>query len=216
MYFTVLQQRLLDYLKDNVKSGKWTERSLARAVGVSQPHMHHVLNGMRALSPALADHMLEKLGLTLLAFLHDTDAQALHAILGFQDIPFLDGIIGPGFLFPEGEIAACLVRLPSLQVRVHSPAIARLAPDREMQPEFWGNDFVLLERSDDSRSALDDVSLYVVRYEGEALIRRLRVRGTRLYLIAEQRGVPPYISLRGRNILDVVKAKVVWLARSVE
>jgi len=66
MTFRVLYRRLIDDLRERVRSGEVTERGLARASGISQPHLHNVLKGKRELSPAMADAILKQLDLDLL------------------------------------------------------------------------------------------------------------------------------------------------------
>jgi transcriptional regulator with XRE-family HTH domain len=66
MTFHELHRRLIEDLRRRVRSGQLTERSLARATGVSQPHMHHVLKGKRLLSADLADEVLRQLDMDLL------------------------------------------------------------------------------------------------------------------------------------------------------
>jgi plasmid maintenance system antidote protein VapI len=63
-------------LKNRVRSGEITERGLARQTGVSQPHIHHVLSGKRALSPELADQILQRLHMDLLDLLEPADLLA--------------------------------------------------------------------------------------------------------------------------------------------
>ena len=66
MTFHDLQQRLIQDLRQRVRSGDVTERGLARATGVSQPHMHNVLKGTRLLSVPTADQILRNLDMDLL------------------------------------------------------------------------------------------------------------------------------------------------------
>jgi hypothetical protein len=66
MTFHDLQQRLIEDLRQRVRRGEVTERSLARATGVSQPHMHNVLKGIRLLSADTADSILSNLHMDLL------------------------------------------------------------------------------------------------------------------------------------------------------
>jgi antitoxin component HigA of HigAB toxin-antitoxin module len=63
------QRRLVAHLRALVRSGDATERGLARLTGVSQPHMHNVLNGKRLLSLEMADQVLAQLHLDLLDFI---------------------------------------------------------------------------------------------------------------------------------------------------
>lgn len=66
MTFCDLHQRLIDNLRRRVRSGEMTERGLARATGVSQPHIHHVLKGKRLLTAEMADQILGQLHMDLL------------------------------------------------------------------------------------------------------------------------------------------------------
>lgn len=63
--FLDLQLRLIGLLRDRVRSGEATERSLARMAGVSQPHLHNVLKGKRLLSIDMADAILMNLKLAV-------------------------------------------------------------------------------------------------------------------------------------------------------
>ena len=66
MTFCDLHERLIENLRQRVRSGEMTERGLARATGVSQPHIHHVLKGKRLLSAVTADRILGQLHIDLL------------------------------------------------------------------------------------------------------------------------------------------------------
>ncbi|MBZ5729078.1 MAG: helix-turn-helix domain-containing protein [Acidobacteriia bacterium] len=66
MNFQELLRRFTAHLRERVRSGEVSERSLARLTGVSQPHLHNVLKGQRDLSLEKADEMLRRLGLDLL------------------------------------------------------------------------------------------------------------------------------------------------------
>ena len=52
-----------------VQNGELTERGLARMIGISQPHMHHILKGARGLSVETADRILAKLKISVLDLL---------------------------------------------------------------------------------------------------------------------------------------------------
>ena len=66
MTFNQLQQRLLDDLRLRVRNGESTERGLAKAVGISQTHLHNVLKGKRLLSMEKTDDVLRYLRLGVL------------------------------------------------------------------------------------------------------------------------------------------------------
>lgn len=71
MTFLALHARLISAVRFRISNGEITERGFARLAGVSQPHIHHVLKGARALSPAMSDRILEGLGLTVLDLVLD-------------------------------------------------------------------------------------------------------------------------------------------------
>lgn len=69
MDFITLQDRLLERVRTFVQNGELTERGLARMIGISQPHMHHILKGARGLSVETADRILAKLKISVLDLL---------------------------------------------------------------------------------------------------------------------------------------------------
>jgi hypothetical protein len=75
MTFHDLQQRLVEDLRQRVRSGDVTERSLAHATGVSQPHMHNVLKGIRLLSVDTADQILRHLDMDVLDLIELEDVR---------------------------------------------------------------------------------------------------------------------------------------------
>jgi transcriptional regulator with XRE-family HTH domain len=65
MDFQELERRFIEYLRQRIRSGDLTERRLAKLAGISQPHVHNVLNGKRTFSIAMADTILQVLRLDL-------------------------------------------------------------------------------------------------------------------------------------------------------
>ena len=66
MSFKQLKANLLTYVQQVVRNGDFTESGLARFLGISQPHMHNVLNGIRPITPELFDLILERFGMDVL------------------------------------------------------------------------------------------------------------------------------------------------------
>ena len=66
MSFQELRGRLVARLREQVRNGQSTERALSRLTGISQPHIHHVLNGRRLLSLEMADRILGRLDMDVL------------------------------------------------------------------------------------------------------------------------------------------------------
>src|SRR6267154_3691961 len=93
-----LQNRLLETLRERLHNGEITERGIARASGISQPHVHNVLKGTRTISPKLMDLILKSLGRSLLDFctISELDhAVQLRRVLPEPtvDLPFISSII---------------------------------------------------------------------------------------------------------------------------
>lgn len=73
--FEQLTERLVERLRWRIRCGEFTERSLARRAGLSQPHLHNVLKGERALSGAAADRLLTAAAMTTLDLLAATEGE---------------------------------------------------------------------------------------------------------------------------------------------
>jgi transcriptional regulator with XRE-family HTH domain len=69
MYFELLKLRLITHVQGRLQRGELTERGLARRTGISQPHLHNVLKGVRVLSPQMGDLLLRHLHITLVDLL---------------------------------------------------------------------------------------------------------------------------------------------------
>lgn len=63
--FRVLQTRLIKAVNGRIQNGDFTERGLARLLGISQPQIHNVLKGARKLRPELADRLISLLEMTV-------------------------------------------------------------------------------------------------------------------------------------------------------
>jgi len=74
--FDVLRARLIQQVKMRINNGEFTERGLARLLGISQPQTHNVLKGARKLQMHLADRILTKLGLSAVDLLNDGELDA--------------------------------------------------------------------------------------------------------------------------------------------
>jgi transcriptional regulator with XRE-family HTH domain len=60
-------------LSSRIDNGEFTERGLARLIGVSQPQFHNVLKGKRRLQTKLADRILQKFEISVLDLFHETE-----------------------------------------------------------------------------------------------------------------------------------------------
>jgi transcriptional regulator with XRE-family HTH domain len=64
--FRDAQRKLLAQVVDRIHNGELTERGFARRIGISQPHVHNVLKGVRNLSPEIFDSILKYFNMSLL------------------------------------------------------------------------------------------------------------------------------------------------------
>ena len=78
MSFHLLQLRVIADVQERVGRGDVTERGLARLTGISQPHLHNILKGVRVLSPHMADLILRQLHINLLDLLEPEESAARH------------------------------------------------------------------------------------------------------------------------------------------
>jgi hypothetical protein len=225
MLFQTFQDRLVVAIRARVRNGELTERRLARLTGISQPHMHNVLKGIRTLSPEVADLLLRELRLSLLDLLDpselggrlDGDASAHMA---YGEVPLLQGALGPGYPCPETVNGTECYPFPGAQLKtLVRPVTARLAGDPSMISTILDGDLVLLDQSERRREAIEPDALYAVEHEGQGLIRWVRSGVRCIYLVTADTFTTParwiQVPLTGWHVLEIVKARVVWIARSL-
>jgi len=76
MDFEALLNRLCELLRLLVHNGAMTERGLARRVGLSQPHIHNVLQGRRILTSQTADLIMSALQISVWDLAEDAEHAA--------------------------------------------------------------------------------------------------------------------------------------------
>lgn len=219
MFFEQLQQRLLVLLRAKVQGGEFTERSLAKLTGISQPHIHNVLKGARHFSPEIADSILQKLNLTTLDLFDSRELTAYlsrhstHHDQRYSRVAELEGVLGPGQAIPKSVPDGETYTIPQSQLKTVTDAVAaRLGFDPEMRSTFAGGEVVLLDQSEMGRTYLEPQSLYVVLTARGALVRKLRQSGETLWLRnGSDSDTGETIELAGRSVIEVVVARVVWL-----
>lgn len=217
MHFQELQGRLIELARSRVRAGELTERGLARRCGLSQPHMHNVLKQIRALSTGSADRLMKALEISMPDLLWRLSGDRE---VGVRAIPVLRNRIGPGadalLLGFRGYVP-----LPeSLLKDLVDPVAGRLGPDLALPKALATHDLVLLDRNPRVRAAPGGCSLWVVADGAGLRARYLRADGTLLYIGAGAALEDPRnwysIALQGRNILDIVRARIVWMGREME
>ena len=221
MRFHTLQRRLLEYLREVVQNGDATERSLARRTGLSQPHMHNILKGIRSMNSDVADLVLERLGITVYDLpareeLEEAVARRAAAEEARVDIAVLADKLGPGLPWPS-EISL-FEQFPApwrLAAGVHRPVVARLSHDSRMAGHLAGGNLVLLDAAEGPRRDPDATSLWAIDRAGEAMVRWLRRGRSGLYLAAADCLDAPhrweYIPVPASEVPRLVRARVTIL-----
>jgi hypothetical protein len=213
MSFRKLQDNLIQVLRERVHNGEISERRLAKITGVSQPHIHNVLKGVRELSPGLSDRILQEFRLSVRDLWGD-DARV------DWGIPIVQDPVGPGHRFPRECYGGSHPFSLEVKDRWTHPVVFRLVRDPQMEPDLLEKDMVLVDRAQAVRRTPDAHSLYLVEFAGWGLVRYVRREDAGIYLAATGTpGTPgPWrrADLDGRDILEVIRGRIVWIGRQME
>lgn len=226
MYFSDLQAAVVDCLRARVRNGHSTERSLARIVGISQPHLHNVLKGSRSLSPELSDQILYHLRLSLLDLV---DRQVLEQYLRLDPpdvsewvyLPVLRGKIGPGHPWPSAVETYERFRISSTAIAAKThPVVARLGEDARMSPIFSEGDLALLDQGHRARTQVDANAYYLVKRGRAGLVRRVQFVGRACFIysddVAGQRDAWERLPVEEHPLAFFVRARVTLMPRESE
>lgn len=218
-----LQHRLLTVVKHRLYNGEYTERSLSRRIGVSQPHMHNVLKGVRGFSTDFGDALLAGLDFSLIDLIetHELDValeQRRKNGLHTRMVPVLRGRLGPGAPFPSWEDVIEWFPLPRTTFESSGRLVmVEVGEDAELGPAFDRVEFALLSRDEPCRIALNGRHWYAIQWGGAGLIRQLRKENQRLVVLGQStltgHNGPTHMELQDSAHLPVVRAQVVWAGR---
>lgn len=219
--FARLQTRLIGEVRARLSNGEFTERGLARMIGISQPHIHNVLKGCRNLTVEIADSILQGVGLSV------TDLIAAKELggaledrrentLAFRSVPLLSGRLGPRDMFPERGAAVEWIRMPEGEIRgAKRPALVELGDDPELSWVFPHSRYALLDTDETGRSRPARGGWYALRWRGAGLLRQVRREKGRLAVMGQRTLTPePWpeeIELNASSLLQVVRGRVDWV-----
>ena len=140
--------------------------------------------------------------------------------IGVRAVPLIRNLIGPG---TEASFTVFRGYMPFPAVLVAGllqPVAARLAPDLVLPAPVATNDLVLLDQNPAVRARPSGGNCWVVADGTGLRVRYVKLGGTRVYLANEATVHDPQrwqsIPLQGRNILDIVRARIVWIGREME
>lgn len=210
-------QRLTDLARHCVQSGEVSERALAGRACISQSHIHNVLKGIRALSPDAADRLMQALDVTIPQVLWSGGGRSASEI---KAVPILRTRIGPGAAASFTAFRGYMP-FPALMVApLTDPLTANLAADLALPVQYLPEDLVLLDLNPLLRITPAASSCWVVAENAGLRVRYVRRARGGLEVGSNPASSAPMdwqtISLQGRNILDVVRARIVWIGREME
>jgi len=171
------------------------------------------------LTPEMADGILRSLGVDLLRLAHSDELEAALERDGAADpvwmvVPVAEGFLGPSHSLPSLDTHSGLLRLESTGIPpLREPVLVALGSDPELAWMATGAPMALLERSRRQRERVQNDAWYAVRWQGHALVRRVRRQGSRLQLLAQLDlfgAIPPELPLDERPLLDTLLGRVVW------
>jgi hypothetical protein len=212
--------KLLAYVRNEVRNGELTERGFARHIGISQPHAHNVLKGVRSLSPDVFDLVLKYLHLSLLdlASIEEVEAQLQRRRTAerLPEIAFLSAPIGPARPWPDEVNWRKSFPAPFPSASIPAELImAKLVADPAMAATLASFDIALLDTSEPRRCALSPQGLYVIERGGEAVLRYIRSGARCYYLVtASDLDTPAAwepLRLSAAQLSAALKARVIWL-----
>jgi hypothetical protein len=220
MTFATLQRRMLVRVRGLLANGELTERGLARMVGVSQPHIHNVLKGVRVLTSDIGDLLIGALGFSLLEL---AEPHELGTVLegrrepggASRQVRVAPGKLSPYERFPDVGAPGDWVRLPESTVApMQRPVITAFLADPEVEAVFGGATHLLLELADPARLTVFPESWYALRWGGAGFIRQVRRENGALAILG-QRGwrpssLPDRIPLGDLPALSVIRGRVEW------
>ncbi len=203
--------------REAVQGGEISERALARRAGLSQPHLHNVLKGVRAPSPAAADQLMRALDVSVPQLLW---LSPHIAVSGIREVPLIRNPIGPGSEASFSDFGGYLPFPAPLVAASDDPVAAHLGADLALPPELRAGDLVLLDRNAARRILPEPGSCWVVADSAGLRVRYVRRNGGALETggVPNREGVRVWrtVSLHGRDILEIVRARIVWVGREME
>jgi hypothetical protein len=217
MNFNSLQTRLVETLREMVQSGQATERGLAKKTGISQPHIHNVLKGLRYFSMEVSDQILSRLQISV----EDLAPAGLETCpKQLQLIPMLYPELGPNCThFPD--VSATWFRVPySVVTSTDQKYAARLGPDPGMPDSFRRGDVVVLDRDRAACACPRHGESYVVETGKSILVRAISIDpdNQMIHCSRENADSMPFQigKLGDARIPEVLRARVLWLGRTLE
>lgn len=167
------------------------------------------------MSPEAADRLMRAMDITIPQVLWSgggVDATAISAV------PLLRARIGPGSAASFEAFRGYMPLPVGLTNGLTDPVMAYLAADLALPAEYRAGDLVLLDTNSSLRRDPPARSGFIVAENAGLRVRYLRrvPSGLEVASVPEFSGDWQAISLQGRDILDIVRARIVWIGREME
>lgn len=220
MTFFQAQERLLAEIKSLVLNGHVTERRMARLIGVSQPHMHNVLKGVRILSPKITDKLLKLFNMSVLDLssleeLQDRVISSRQRTVSLE-LNVLRESIGTSTLWHKEIFTRERLPIPVPVQRSGNAHLvaARVQPDRRMKGVLGQSDLAVVSTSKPTLP-IDPAGLYVVQTPSGTAVRYVRQGAAHLYLATEDALDSPWEWERAplADWSSIVHARLLWIGR---
>jgi hypothetical protein len=205
VFFSTLQQRLIRRLNDEIRAGKFTERGLARRAGLSQPHVHNLLKGIRFPTSESADALLRAISAGVSDLMEQRRAQTAAV-----SVAVLRGAVGPEGGWDDQADSRVQVEC-KLLAGISQPAIVRILADNQMGGI---SGYALVDLRPGNDPAFPRADLYVVGRLSEARLRYVRIGRGLVYLPALKTLNQPanWESVpRDVNLAAIARARVCYL-----
>jgi hypothetical protein len=133
-------------------------------------------------------------------------------------VPLLRARIGPGSAAAFDVFRGYLPFPVGLVRDLTDPLAAYLSADLALPADYRAGDLVLLDLNAASRTAPAAPRCWIVAENAGLRVRYVRrvQNGLELTSVPGLSGGGQTISLHGRNILDIVRARIVWIGRQME
>ena len=217
MTFHQAESELRERVIQLVRRGEISERRLARQTGYTQPHIHNVLKGARRLHSDVADRLLAAAGLRL-----EDLSEREPATEAVVEIAVWRGAVGPRHRFPEpGQAWETRPLAARFAARFDRPVLLRAAAEQDaMAPLVLPADLVLLDQTEGPRRRPALEGIWALSFAGRGALCRCQVVGSALILVVDHPGhqgrLPDHVPLGKRDILEVVRGRVVWVGRELD
>jgi hypothetical protein len=178
--------------------------------------MHNVLKHIRSLSPSSADRLMSALSVTLPELLWHAPDEGGSSI---AIIPLVRNRIGPGMDTRLSNRRGFMPFSKRVVEPLVDPVVAQVGQDLVLPGGVSANDFILLDQNPEVCSRPRGSSCWVVAEHSGLRVRYVRLDGTTVYVAnqttVDKPGQWEAISLRGRKITDIVRAKIVVIVREI-